>query len=101
MATIDAQPDALANVYAHALMELAEAKGGRAEIESVLGELEELAEVARANPKFGEFLRSQAVPASQRAGSLEKILKGRVSDLVLRFILVVNEKGRLGHFGAI
>jgi F-type H+-transporting ATPase subunit delta len=101
MATIDAQPDALAGVYARALMELAEAKGGREEIESVLGQLEDLTEMARAMPQFGEFMRSQAIPASQRAASLEKMLKGRVSDLVLRFILVVNEKGRLGHFGAI
>jgi len=101
MATIDAQPDALAGVYARALMELAEAKGGREEIESVLGQLEDLTEMARAMPQFGEFMRSQAIPASQRSASLEKMLKGRVSDLVLRFILVVNEKGRLGHFGAI
>ena len=101
MATIDAQPDALANVYAHALMEMAEAKGGRAEAESCLGELEELMELGRSMPKFGEFMRSQAIPGSQRSAMLERVLKGRVSDLVLRFLLVVNKKGRLGHIGAI
>lgn len=34
---------------------------------------------------------------AQRSASLEKIFKSKVSDLTLRFLQVLNEKGRLSH----
>lgn len=92
-----AQPDALANIYAKSLFELAEAKGGRGAIEECLGELEEILELARANPKFGELLSSRALPAAARTASLERIFKGRVSDLTYNFLQVINDKDRLGY----
>lgn len=101
MPLTDAQPDALAEVYARSLFELAEAKGGRAAIEASLGELEDVLEVARATPEFSEFLASRVLPVAQRSASLEKIFKGRLSDLTLHFLQVLNEKGRLPHLPAI
>ena len=101
MPLIDAQPDALAMIYARALMQLAESKGGKDAALATLGELEDLLEVARENPKFGEFLASRVVPEKRRAASLQKILTGQVSDLTMRFLLVVNRKGRMGHLPAI
>ncbi len=93
----EAQPDALANIYAKSLFELAEAKGGRATIEACLAELEDILELARANPKFGELLSSRALPAAARASSLDRIFKGRVSDLTLKFLQVLNDKDRLAY----
>lgn len=93
----EAQPDALANIYAKSLFELAEAKGGRAAVEESLAELEEILELARSNPKFAEFLSSRALPGSARTASLDRIFKGRVSDLTLRFLQVLNAKGRLSY----
>lgn len=93
----EAQPDALANIYAKSLFELAEAKGGRATIEACLAELEDILELARANPKFGELLSSRALPAAARTASLDRIFKGRVSDLTLNFLQVLNDKDRLAY----
>lgn len=101
MPLTDAQPDALAHVYARALYEMADSRGGRATVEASLGELEDVLEVARSNAEFSEFLASRVLPVAQRSASLEKIFKGRMSDLVLRFLQVLNEKGRLGHLPAI
>jgi F-type H+-transporting ATPase subunit delta len=101
MPLIDAQPDALAEVYARSLFELAEARGGRQAIEGVLGELEDILEMARADRHFSEFLASRVLGVADRSQSLERIFKGRVNDLTLRFLQVLNEKGRLGHLVAI
>jgi F-type H+-transporting ATPase subunit delta len=101
MPLIESQPDALSQVYARSLFELAEAKGGRPTIESSQAELEDILELARADARFSEFLASRVLPVAERSRSLEKIFGGRVSDLVLRFLQVLNEKGRLGHLPAI
>jgi F-type H+-transporting ATPase subunit delta len=97
MPLIEAQPDALAEIYARSLYELAEAKGGRPAIEAALAELEDILELARSDAHFSEFLASRVLPVDNRSKSLEKIFSGRVGDLTLRFLQVLNEKGRLGH----
>lgn len=97
MPLIDTPPDALAEIYARSLFELAEAKGGRSVIENTQAELEDILEIARGNPRFNEFLGSRVLPVAKRSVSLEKILKGKASDLTLRFLQVLNEKGRLSH----
>lgn len=95
-----APPDALANTYARSLFELA-SEAGQGALETSLTELEEVLELARADKKFNEFLASQAIPAKARDASLVRILKGRCSDLTLRFLRVLNEKSRLSHLPAI
>ncbi len=101
MPLIEIQPDALAAIYARSLFELAEAQGGRELIEGSLAELEDIIEMARADRNFSEFLASRVLPVSDRAASLERIFKGRLSNLTLRFLQIVNEKGRLPHLTAI
>ncbi len=97
MPLIDAQPDALAEVYARSLLELAEAGGGRQTIVAVLGELENLMELARSDRQFSEFLASRVLPMADRARSLGAIFEERLSDLTLRFLQILNQKGRLSH----
>lgn len=89
------EPDALSRVYASALFELAMGQGGQAGIEHTLGELEELIDLARTQPAFGEFLSSRILSADSRGKSLKRILTGRVSDLTRNFLLTLNAKGRL------
>jgi F-type H+-transporting ATPase subunit delta len=101
MPLIELQPDALANVYARSLLELADEAGGQANIESVLGQLEDILDMARTNRSFGEFLASRVLSTANRDASIRKIFTGRCDDLVLRFLLVLNRKGRLGHLVAI
>lgn len=106
MPLIHAEPDALARIYARALLDMVkDASGGNgtgsSAVESTLGELEDILELARQDRNFGEFLSSMILPASKRKASLKRILNGRVSDLTSRFLLVLNDKDRLNHLPAI
>ncbi len=93
--------DAISMVYARSLFDLVQKQGGREALEDTLAELEEILELGRQNKAFGEFFSSRVVPMSRRAGSLEKIFKGRVNDVTLRFLQVLNDKQRLGHLSSI
>ena len=101
MATLDRQADALARIYARSLFELAESAGGQDVIENAYAELEDILELATEDAKFAEFLTSQILGVKERAKSIESIFRGRASDLTIQFLQVLNEKGRLGHLGAI
>lgn len=101
MPLIEAQPDALAKVYASSLFELAQADGGRDRTEDVLGELEAVLEAARADATFNEFLASRVLPAKSREQSLRTIFEGKMSPLTLNFLRLLNDKGRLSHLPAI
>lgn len=101
MPMIETQPDALSRLYATSVFELAQEQGGQSAIEDVASELSEIVELARADKRFGEFLSSRIVPAEKRRASLESIFKGRVSDLTLKFLLVLNDKDRLANLGAV
>ena len=100
MTTTSETVDAVARVYAQSLLELADAAGGDEKIVETGGELSVIAEMIRDDAEVAEFLRSPIVDSEKRAESLRRIFEGRVSDLVLRFMLVLNGKGRLGEFGA-
>ena len=103
------EPDALARLYARSLFELARDGGptgptsgvnhSAAEhaIAATLAELNDLLEIAKTDARFSEFLSSRILPPKARGQSLRNILKGRVSDLTLRFVLVLNAKDRLSH----
>lgn len=97
----EAQPDALAQTYARSLFELANSAGGRARVEESQAELEEVLELARQDRRFNEFLASRILGSEDRSASLTRIFQGRISDLTLRFLLVLNHKGRLSHLPAI
>lgn len=97
MPLTEAKPDALSEIYAKSLYELAESAGGRDAVEQVVGELEGVVELAREDGSFGEFLSSRVLKQSDRSKSLRSMFEGKVHDLTLKFLLVLNEKGRLGH----
>ena len=89
--------DAIARVYAQSLFELAEAAGGDAKISETGDELQAVVGIVEGDPKISEFLRSPIVDRNRRGASLRTVFDGRVSDLLLRFLLVLNDKGRLGR----
>lgn len=97
----DSRPDALARVYARSLFELADEAGGRAHAEEILGELEDVLELARRDRAFSEFLSTRVIASKGRDASLVSIFSGRVSDLTLRFIRLLNRKGRLGRLPSV
>ncbi|MBX3355690.1 MAG: ATP synthase F1 subunit delta [Phycisphaeraceae bacterium] len=95
------QVDEIAKVYARSLFELADKSGGEAKIAESASELEAIAELVRGDAKLREFLASPIVERDARGTALRKIFEGRVSELTLRFLLVVNEHDRSGHLQSI
>lgn len=91
------QVDEVANVYAKSLFELAEKEGGADKVSAVAEEMEAIAELARGDARFREFLASPIIDGTQRGKAIERMFSGAVSEIVLRFLMVVNRHGRLGH----
>ncbi|MBT8484643.1 MAG: ATP synthase F1 subunit delta [Phycisphaerales bacterium] len=89
--------DALAQVYARSLYELAEKAGGLEKIIEIASELEEICEIARSDRGFREFIASPVIDRAKRAESLNRCFRDQITDLTLRFLLVLNRKGRLSH----
>ncbi len=82
---------ALAQTYAEALLELADDGGSLAEVAE---EVESLRGLIRDNTSLRAILENPAIADDERAGSLERMFKGRVSEVLYRFVQVVNRKGR-------
>jgi F-type H+-transporting ATPase subunit delta len=97
----EGQPDAVARLYAASLFEVAEARGGQAKIEAIGAELGEIVEMARGDARFAEFLSSRILAIKDRAASINTILGGKADPMVVNLLLVLNDKGRLGHIGVI
>ncbi|MEY3022893.1 MAG: synthase subunit delta [Planctomycetota bacterium] len=89
--------DEIASVYAQSLLEVCDKAGGNAVAEACSSELREIAEIIRGDRRFAEFLKTPIIGHDQRKSALEKIVKGRVSDLVFRFIMVLANHGRAGR----
>ena len=88
----------LGRVYAAALFRLAEARGAA---EVLLAEIEGLAGVFATRPRLAEPLLSPVGDPAERAAALERIFRGRVSDLLVDTLQVLNRRGRLQLFAAI
>jgi F-type H+-transporting ATPase subunit delta len=81
----------VADVYAEALFDLAR-DGGR--VDEVRGELDELLRLFQAESDLRKFMTSPALESAARAAGLERLFRGRLGDLVLNTLLVMNEHGR-------
>ncbi len=90
--SIDEQIE-LADVYAAALFDLAREAG---RIREVGDELAEVVRLSEQEPGFGRFLESVIIEEDARAGSLEAIFRGKLSDEVLNTLQVMNRHGRAG-----
>lgn len=90
MATTNDKMVSVAGEYADALLALAEEQGISDRVES---ELADVVACIRADEAFAAYLSSPIVEKERRAALLEKAFRGRVSDLVLHTILVLNRKG--------
>jgi F-type H+-transporting ATPase subunit delta len=90
---------AVARRYAEALIDAAQKEG---QVDSALGELAEFeSDVLARFPRFADLLASERVPAADKDRILTEAFGGRASDLVLRFLRVLNRHGRLGLLGPI
>ncbi|HET6247460.1 MAG TPA: ATP synthase F1 subunit delta [Tepidisphaeraceae bacterium] len=88
----------LALTYARALLELA---NERKLAEDTGRELAGLSEILTAEPVFREYLSDPAISHAERTASLERIFRGRVSELIFNFMGVMNSHGRLKLLGEV
>ncbi len=84
---------AIARVYSQSILDLASEQGQQ---KNLLEELRDLAALSEKDASFAHFLGSPMVDSAARADSLEKLLRGKASDLVVNALQVLNRKGRLG-----
>jgi F-type H+-transporting ATPase subunit delta len=101
MPLIEAQPTALAKVYAKSIFELAQSQGGQQNAEEILGELEDIIEIARNDRSFNELLASRLIDSEKRDASIERMFSGKVSPLTLNFLRQLNRKDRLANLSQI
>jgi F-type H+-transporting ATPase subunit delta len=101
MPLIEAQPTALAKVYAKSIFELAQSQGGQQNAEEILGELEDIIEIARNDRSFNELLASRLIDSEKRDASIERMFSGKVSPLTLNFLRQLNRKDRLPNLSQI
>ena len=93
--------DALAKVYAKSLFELAMDAGGSDKLVEIADELEQICGLAREDKKINLFLSSPVVDVTARGKTLSAIFTNSITDLTLRFLLVLNNKGRLDRLESI
>lgn len=89
---------AVARVYSDALLEVAESQDA---VEALGAELEELAAQIKRDPLFRAFLESPLVDAGKRREAIERMFRGRLSDLLVDGLQVMNRKGRIGLLPAV
>lgn len=96
MEPVDQTGSAIAAVYARAILAIAQESG----VQGVVAEqLDELVGLADRSPEFAHFLSATTVDWEARRGSLEKMFRGRLHDLVLDSLQVLNRKQRMGLVG--
>lgn len=92
MATVDERSLGVARLYARAMLAVAEEQGAA---ESLENELEALLAQADGDEEFGDFLSSPILERDKRRVSIEAMLRGHASDLLVDSLQVINKKDRL------
>ncbi len=98
MPKADDKQIAVAQVYSRAMHDLAVSKN---EAGALAGELADLAAHVEDNIDLANFFASPLIDAEDRTKSLERMFRGKMSDLLLDSLQVINRKGRMGLLGAI
>lgn len=94
----DGKQLAIAKVYARSVLTLAE-KSGSAEL--VLNELAELAALVHESPVFARMISDPLLGTEELRRALERLFRGKVSDLVVDTLQVMRRKGRLALLPAL
>lgn len=92
MSKVSEKNVAVAQVYAQAILDLAEE---RRSSDDVLDELRWLAGEIENRPDLANFVSSPLVDVHERAASLDRMFRGKLSDVVVDGLQVMNRKGRL------
>jgi F-type H+-transporting ATPase subunit delta len=98
MAGVTDKEIGVARVYGSAILELAEA---RHSAEALLEELQALGSVLARDRGFAHFLASPMTDTKQKGEVIERVFRGRASDLLVDALQIVNRKGRLDLLPAV
>jgi F-type H+-transporting ATPase subunit delta len=98
MAKTTTHKSPLAVAYAQALLELAQPQNQH---EAIGRELAQLREIIEQNKTFALFLADPAISEAEHGEVLKRVFQGQVSPLLMNFLGVVNQKGRLKSLVAI
>jgi F-type H+-transporting ATPase subunit delta len=82
-----------AEIYAEALLELA---NERNLAEDIFDEFQSLVEYIQTDKEFRGFMSSFAVDDDDRRAVLQRVFKGRISEMLLNLMLVLNDHNRAG-----
>ena len=88
----------IAEVYARSLLKLAI---GRGESDTIDREFAEFAGHLKADPDFKALVTARVIDPDQRRKSLDVMFQGRMSELLLNALHVLNNKGRLEIVGEV
>lgn len=92
----------VAENYAQALFELAEQEGeGEGSLEATSEELAQVVRLVRHEPGLKALFDHKTISPERRSASLERIFRDRISNLLLRFLHVLNQHKRLDALQAI
>lgn len=89
---------AVARVYAGAILQLAESQG---DVEVLFEELRNFADCVEHDADLRNFVSSPIVGVEARRKTLEKVFRGKRTDLFVDALQVMNRKGRLGLISAV
>lgn len=87
---------AVADVYASALFSLAEAQN---QVDQVRRELDELVRLRSLSSDFAAFMESSALDDDVREAEMDRMFRGKLSDLTLQTLLVMTRHGRNALLG--
>lgn len=82
----------LAKKYAAALLALAKETGTLEEVEQ---ELAQIGEIVQQNPELTDFLRNQLISREAKKEVVERIFMQHLNPMVMRFLGVVIDRGRI------
>lgn len=98
MSTTDDSTIAIADSYAQALLELTEQQGVS---DAVLEELTTLQAGLATDADLANFMTSAAIDKDARAKTMERAFRGKMSDVLVNALLVMNAKGRSSIIAAL
>ena len=90
----------LDQTYAAALWQLAQ-EAGEGTAADVVGQMRQIGALAQRQPDLVRLVSTRILSTQQRSQIIEQVFKGRVDDLVHRFLQILNRKNRLDHLAGI
>ncbi len=95
IATLDERQVSVARVYCRSILGLAESTG---QADSLLEEMQEILDLQDRHEGLRDFLQSPLLDPRERRDLLERIFRGKASDLLVDSLQVLNRHGRLDIF---